>query len=352
MTVTTTEPQPRTRRRGRTVLIVVGVLVALMLAALIGLVVLAAIFNRPATVPDSFRSPTAVPAGDRLPADRMAFDSDRSGNFEVYTMAVDGSSVTPVTEDSAYDSWWPRLSPDRRTILFYRTPAGTHDRDYTQTSLWAMQVDGTGLTQLRPAGLDGWAQQGHAEWSPDGKQLVMFGGSRMNPQVFVTDVLGQHPRQLTDRGGVNIDPSFSADGTSVLFVGCPESICQPEDQEIYRVSVSGGEPERLTFDDLRDNDPYESPRGNRIAWLTQVSGGDVGVWDVRVSDADGRDPRFLVQDQGVTSRPQWSADGETIYVHRIPPGGDRFQLYEIPAGGGELVPLTEGQPGSNEYPSP
>lgn len=349
MTATITEPHA-TKRRGRKVLVVLGIVAAVVVLGVIGLVVLAMLTNRPATVPASFTPPTELPRGTPLPADELAFDADQSGTFEIYTMAQD--RVRRLTDDAAYDSWWPRVSPDRRTILFYRSPAGTHDRDYTQTSLWAIGADGSGLRELRPAGLDGWVQQGHAEWSPDGKELVMFGGSRINPQVFVTDALGQHPRQVTDRGGVNIDPSFSADGRSILFVGCPESFCQPENQEIYRVSVTGEDLVRLTHDDLRDNDPYESPRGDAVAWLTQVSGGAVGVWDVRVGDAQGRDPRFLVGDQGVTSRPQWSQDGETIYVHRIPPGGDRFQIYAVPAAGGSPVLLTDQLAGNSEYPSP
>src|SRR3954470_8550297 len=137
-----------------------------------------------------------------LSTSRMLFDSDRNGvNYEIYSMSTTGTSVAQLTNDQQYDSWWPRLSPDRKRVVFYRTPRGTYDRDYTKTSLWAMNYDGTGLTLLLAAGANGWGEQGHPEWSPGGTRLVMFGGAMISPQLFVTDSLGRNPRQLTSRPG-------------------------------------------------------------------------------------------------------------------------------------------------------
>jgi Tol biopolymer transport system component len=232
-----------------------------------------------------------------------------------------------------------------------------HVRADPTPPLGAAAADGTGeAIQLRPAGLDGWTQQGHAEWAPDGSNLVMFGGSRFNPQIYVTDALGQRPRQVTDRGGTNIDPSYSPDGETVVFVGCPQSICVFSDYEIYTAPASGqGEVVRLTEDAQRDHDPYFSPDGERLAWLTQVaSDGPLGVgsWDVHVADADGTGAERLVGDDEITSRPAWSLDGSTIYVHRLDRSrGPGFQIYAIAPDGSNLRLLTGDQPGVNEYPS-
>src|SRR5918911_3891865 len=106
----------------------------------------------------------------------IVFNSNRTGNDEIYVMNADGSGVRALTDDERYDSWWPRVSPDRGRILFYRSPRGVHDNDYTKQSLWVMNADGSNRRQLRAAGTDGWKIQGHAEWSPDGSRLAMFGG--------------------------------------------------------------------------------------------------------------------------------------------------------------------------------
>ena len=51
--------------------------------------------------------------------------------------------------------------------------------------------------------------QGHAEWSPDGTELVMFGGPRRaNPRIYITSDAGQDPRQVTDRPGREPGPEL------------------------------------------------------------------------------------------------------------------------------------------------
>jgi Tol biopolymer transport system component len=294
------------------------------------------------------------PSETTVPPNLVFFDSDRNGNFELHTMNPDGSGVRQVTNDDRWDSWWPRISPDREQVLFYRTPAGVHDLDFTKTSLWVMTADGSTIVELRPAGTDGWQAQGHAEWSPDGERLVMFGGRESNSQIFVTTATGREPRAITDRGGVNLDPSWSPDGQTIAFIGCPRSVCFPSDYEVYTIAASGsGEVTRLTEDDLRDHDPYYSPDGTQLAWLTQTSTqGPTGAWNIRVSAADGSGLRRLTDDSNINSKPEWSGDGTRIFFHRLEIGRhEGFSIFSIALDGTDLVELTLDQPGVNEFPS-
>ena len=48
----------------------------------------------------------------------VVFDSNHSGNHEICVMNPDGSAVKDLPHDARYDSWWARLSPDRRHVLF------------------------------------------------------------------------------------------------------------------------------------------------------------------------------------------------------------------------------------------
>ena len=322
-------------------------------SALIAVVVAVGVASAPAASAGQ-HSRTKTTSG--LSTSRMLFDSNRNGvNYEIYSMSTTGTGVTSLTSNQQYDSWWPRLSPDRKRIVFYRTPRGTYDHDYTKTSLWAMNYDGSGLTQLLAVGAHGWAEHGHAEWSPDGSHLVMFAGQLINPQLYVTDDLGRNPRQLTSRPGLNIDPSWSPSGTTVTFTGCPTASCNAAAMEVYTIPAAGGTATRVTSDTMRDNDPYFSPDGSRIAWLTQTSttGGAVGAWNIRVAQADGSRLGYITNDANVNSRPQWSHDGTLIYFHRLvysdPP--PRFDIYVIHADGTSLTSLTAGQPGSAAYPS-
>jgi TolB protein len=228
-----------------------------------------------------------------------------------------------------------------------------------------MAANGTHTEELRPAGLDGWVFQGHAEWSPNGKRLVMFGGSRFSPQIWTTNNLGGDLRAVTHRGGTNVDPSWSPDGDTIVFVGCPGSFCPPGDKEIYTIPATGGNATRITYDSLQDNDPYFSHSGHELAWLTKMTGGilSVGTWNIRmipvvttgdrVAAASGARPRVLVPDnnKAIDSKPSWSLNDQIIYFHRaVGSLKHGFQIWAINVNGSDLREITKGQPGSNEYP--
>lgn len=261
-------------------------------------------------------------------------------------------TIWQLTSDGRYDSWWARISPDRTRILFYRTPKGTHDRDFTKTNLWVMNGDGSAERELRPAHTDGWLIQGHAEWSPDGRSIVMTGTDVLTPQLFITDANGQHGRRLTHGSAGFNDPSWSPDGTTIVAYSCPGSTCSQQQQEIYAVSVANGSARRLTLDSIPDNDPYYSPDQKWIAWLGETSTQPPpGVWNVYLMRADGSGQRNLTNDNQINSKPQWAADGSRIFFHRFERGRVSWSIFAIQPDGTGLTEITAGQPGNNEYPS-
>ena len=303
--------------------------------------------------------PTAVQPQDESPqsepVDGVLYNSDATGNYELYRLNSDGTS-TQLTSDPAFDSWWVRPSPDRSQILFYRTPAGVRDTDYGQTAMWLAAADGSGAVEVIGQGQFGWGLHGHGEWSPDGSQIVMFAGGRINPQIFVTDARGQNPRQVTTEGGVNLDPSWSPDGNTIVYVGCPNSICVESNQEIYTVPAGGGERTRMTNDDMRDNDPYFSPDGSRIAFLTQTGGRSplaiAGRWDIRLVASSGGDSSVLTDGEAITSLPRWTPSGDAILTHRLEYGNDSgFDLVAVDPRTGDISIVLQTE-ANEEYPSP
>jgi Tol biopolymer transport system component len=349
-------PDPRPRRRRWLLAIPVLIVVWIGLAAIawpfvrLGLTVAHDAMFRLDDTPAPYAS--LPPPGPALADGDVVFDSDRTGNFEIYAMRPDGSGVRQVTSAPEYDSWWARLSPDRRFILFYRTPAGVHDRDPSKNSLWVTTTDGRSMIEVRPRGTDGWRIQGHAEWSPDGTELVMAGGSRLAPQIYVTTNTGRNPRNVTRRNGLHIDPSFSPDGRTIYFVRCPGGwLCTPSRYEIYAIDAARlGEPRRLTHDDMSDYDPYASPDGSQLAWLTHTSNkGSRGAWNIRIMTSNGERIRRLTDDDNVNSKPAWSRDGHEIYFHRLERDEDDFDIFVIDAAGGRMRRLTN-SPGVHEYP--
>ena len=95
----------------------------------------------------------------------LAFASDQNGNFDIYTMRADGSELTNITNNPAYDGN-PFWSPDGKRI------ASTSDRDGS-LQIYLMNADGSNVTQLPIGeGNSNFDVNGPSPWSPDGRQIA------------------------------------------------------------------------------------------------------------------------------------------------------------------------------------
>ncbi len=288
---------------------------------------------------------------------QLVLNSEISGSYQVYTVDTETGASQVLTDELDYDHWWPRISPDRKRLLYYRAPVWA-EQSYAHAELWVTDALGLSHRKLIDMADTGWTLQAHAEWSPDGNQLVMCAGIDGVLQLVTTDSTGQSVEQLTYDGGWNCDPSWSPDGASVLFNRCEMPGCggnKLPDLEIYRMSVADGAMQRLTYDSVADYDPYYSPDGEDIAWLRLEDPdafGGVGAWSIYLMKPDGSSASPVISDGFLNSKPGWSIAGDKIYFHRIDQSTDgKWQVFEISPDGSGLG-KWEFHPGVNvEYPS-
>lgn len=290
---------------------------------------------------------------EALPNSKLIFSSDRTGNLEIWISNLDGSKPLQLTDDKKYESNWPRVSPDRSKVLFYRAPKGAKESSYELFSLWQIDIDGNNARELIPNGTYGWATQAVADWSPDGKSIIMASSKKGgNWNLYLTDAAGKNPKRISKRESLYLDPSWSPDGSKLVYCAFPEDYKgnKLNKLEIFISDANGNNEKQLTFDDYRDHDPYWSPNGEWIAFETQTQPlyWLVGKWSLRITPAQGGKTLAILNDGHVNTLPRWSPDSSQLYFHRLRFKKDKkFGLWRINRDGSNLVNITS----ANSYKS-
>ena len=148
---------------------------------------------------------------------KIAFESWRDGNLEIYVMNSDGTNQINLTNNptSDFDPCW---SPDGSKIIFYRDGA-----------VWMMNSDGTLSTSL--------AVGSDASWSPDGSKIVFVS----NTAIWMMNSDGKNQTQLSKLNEYPGNPRFSPDGTKIAWTGNPSA-----NIDIYVIDSDGTNRLKLT----------------------------------------------------------------------------------------------------------
>jgi len=144
-------------------------------------------------------SPVFSPDGQKI-----AFSSERDGNWEIYVMDSDGNNQRNLTNNPAQDSF-PSWSPDNQKIVF------SASQNESAPDIYVMDFNGNNLRRLtnEPAFDD------RPTWSSDG-QKIAFESNRFGVyNIFIMDKNGGNVIRLEnktdwERNPDWFDPSFAS----------------------------------------------------------------------------------------------------------------------------------------------
>ena len=304
--------------------------------------------GRPSGEPFRFTSPASRSSGPRWSPDGelLSFQSKRgSDENETWFIRVTapGGEAFHIDGVDAAPVW----SPDGLWIAFLRDPEEDEDEtpdepsedsaesaaasagderkgwiapDAVSTTLDEKRFDGRVVTTMR--------------LKRDGtRTLLPHRSAQPKSQLFVVAAQGGEARQLTDlpftvRGAV-----WAGDNANLLFVGDEledDEHNRDYTSEIYRLSVDGGEPRKLTSGLGREGGLAVSRDGRQLGFVYSAQRGapsDLMVVDLALDGTFRSAPRNLTERWDLSpGSPRWTADGTMLCLTQI--GGNRH-LFEI-----------------------
>ena len=224
-------------------------------------------------------APTWAPDGRRIGF--LSFRDTAAGKWgmgagSIYAMNFDpltgkSGQVWRVTDDGGHDDW-PSWSPDGSRIAFQSDRSGNDD-------IWIVNVDGSGLAQLTYHPAD----DRHPNWSPDGKRIAFTSKRSGAEDVWVIDVAkalqgdDAHAINLTKSPHQDRYPFWSPDGRQITF-----NTNRDGNAEIYLMNADGSGPRNLSQSPKSKEGLADwSPDGQRLVFYSDRSGNkDVYIMDL------------------------------------------------------------------------
>jgi Tol biopolymer transport system component len=229
--------------------------------------------------------------------------------FQIYVMKIDGSNIKPLTSGpgAKENSAW---SPDGTHIAFDSTAddpdplhCGQSGHPACIVNIYVMRADGSEITRLTQSDPTNPVSNMHPHWSPDNRMLAFESNRDGNVEIYSMSVDGSGQTRLTNNPAEDEHPSWSPDGLSIVFDSNRDGHFQ-----IYKMARDGSNQIRLTDDQKDDEHPYWCPScTDRIAYSSNRDGVNFSVYTMN-SDGTAQE-RVTSQLPGSTApddMPAWS----------------------------------------------
>lgn len=262
------------------------------------------------------------------------FRNPEGGDLKLYLSSPPGSSPVPYPPSS-----FARTGVSRATIHF--SPDGSRLGAWVMANqhpeFWVLPIDPSHAPYMvRPPVSDLPDAPVAFSWLPDSRRIISaMARPRPGGHLWLIDTLRGGSRLLTASGSIENDPAVSPDGLTLALSD------QQADYDLYEFSADHPSPSIALATSRSEMDPAWSASGTVLAFTTDRSGREE-IW-LRSQRGDFERPLVTPGDFGesetfLLSAPAMAPDGQRVAYHRIGPEGDR--IWTTSVAGGPPVRLT------------
>jgi Tol biopolymer transport system component len=255
-----------------------------------------ALGGRPVKLAENGSYPAWSPDGERI-----AYQSERSGQWDLWIVSAGGGEPKPLTNDDEID-YQPAWSPDGRSIA-YVTATGAASYE-----LRVIPADGGEFQAL----LTGNAGFLDPAWSADGRWLYFASDRAATPGSMSLWRLpfppgeDAHPQRVT-LGPGDVGPETARDGRRLAYSAVHFA------PDVWELTLEGRQLRQVTEAVSTDDYPDLAPDGRTLLLASGRAGDSLAVWTL---DLETREMRQRVQGGAFMTGARWSPDGRRFAYNK------------------------------------
>ncbi len=243
---------------------------------------------------------------------KIFFVGERDGVKNIFMMNFGGHRVRKITNNRSINIF-PSPSPGGRSVAYISFKDGS-------PAVFVKNLNTNRTVKLNLLG-----PADYVAWSPTGSKLaIALTPDRYNTEIYTVDTNGRDLKQLTFTGGINTSPSFSPNGSRIVFVsnrgGSPQ---------VYIMNFDGSDQRRITYNGSNYNtSPAWSPDGQKIAFTSLIK----GVLQVCIINTNGTGEKQVTDTPYSALHPAWTRDSRIITFSTDIAGKQKLFMIDVNEG--------------------